>query len=70
MSASLATRSGLSLVRGHGVPGWALDAALYRPGAPTPDLARLREAWRGLSRANGASSIRTEDPLPALYAPH
>ncbi|HMM75828.1 MAG TPA: BatD family protein [Gammaproteobacteria bacterium] len=49
---------------------WALDAALYRPGAPTPDLARLREAWRGLSRANGASSIRTEDPLPALYAPH
>jgi len=48
---------------------WALDAARYRPAAAAPDLAQLREAWRGLSRADATASTRADDPLPALYAP-
>jgi len=48
---------------------WALDAALYRPGAAAPDPAHMRETWRKLARAPVASAATAPDPLPPLYAP-
>lgn len=46
---------------------WALDGALYRPGASAPDGAALREAWRRARRGDAAVHARAPEGLPPLY---
>ena len=49
---------------------WALDGALYRPGAGEVDLPLLEQCWQAARAAAGRAQHEPRSPLPALYPSH